>query len=703
MKHALPAWTLALIVSAACAASLDEAPAPPRLPAGRLQALAEIARLEDQRTLGAGRLPAYLKHADTDVRARAATALGRIWWPEVGDAVTQPLLGALSDPQAAVRASAAFALGMRGDPVAGDALATLGVGPRDVDPHPLVRARAVEALSKLERPDLHPRVLAALADVDSGVRIEGAVGTHRWPTDAPDASAVNQTLVEHFDIERDRTVAEALLFALQRRAAPEALKLFLAFAESPRPIERLYAVRGLKALAPDPEVRKALATATLDRDWRVACEAVLGLGAFPARPTYAALDAAVDSLEPHVRRCAWESVTAQLIAATDPSDLELWAESLGEMEPLDDESAAARSAFVEARRVHAELTGAEQLKASAVLAALEADRAATEPSAAVDGEWVATARALGHGPGGAAAATVLDVLARHGSLRTAGAAIEALGRLDPVDARSKLHAFLKQRDLGLRLAAVLALGEMAAPEDLPHLEAAFRTSKGDIGPEVRFNALRVAARTGAPEAADLLRRGLGDERPFVRRVAREELARLGLEVPAQAPVAGRAGAIDDVSFPPHASNPTVWIATTRGTMTFELFPGEAPVHVHNFLTVAARGGYDGTLFHRVVPNFVIQGGDYRGDGNGGVTYRGEDSLRHEIGPRKYVRGSLGMPRNEDPDSGGSQIFVTHRATPHLDGRYTIFGELRDGFEVLDAIEVGDRILAVSLSVGTRAR
>jgi peptidyl-prolyl cis-trans isomerase B (cyclophilin B) len=128
-------------------------------------------------------------------------------------------------------------------------------------------------------------------------------------------------------------------------------------------------------------------------------------------------------------------------------------------------------------------------------------------------------------------------------------------------------------------------------------------------------------------------------------------------------------------------------------MVFELFPAEAPVHVYNFLELAGRGFYDGLSFHRVVPDFVIQGGCYRGDGNGSVTWR-DGALRHEIGPRKYIRGSLGMPRNEDMESGGSQIFVTHRPTPHLDGRYTIFGELRSGFDVLDSIEVGDRILHV---------
>jgi peptidyl-prolyl cis-trans isomerase B (cyclophilin B) len=130
-------------------------------------------------------------------------------------------------------------------------------------------------------------------------------------------------------------------------------------------------------------------------------------------------------------------------------------------------------------------------------------------------------------------------------------------------------------------------------------------------------------------------------------------------------------------------------------MVFELFPDEAPLHVHNFLELARRGYYSDTPFHRVVPDFVIQGGDYRGDGDGGKTWDGE-LLPAEFTPRKFTRGALGMPRNDDPDSGGSQIFVTHRETPHLDGRYTLFGQLLEGGEVLDAIEVGDRIKSVRI-------
>ena len=140
------------------------------------------------------------------------------------------------------------------------------------------------------------------------------------------------------------------------------------------------------------------------------------------------------------------------------------------------------------------------------------------------------------------------------------------------------------------------------------------------------------------------------------------------------------------------------IETSMGTIVLRFFEKDAPQTVANFKKLANSKFYDGTTFHRVVPDFVVQGGDPRGDGNGCTTFRGEE-LRGEFTPRKFVRGSLGMPRNDDPDSGGCQIFVTHRETPHLDGRYTLFGEMREGFDVLDRIELGDTIRTVRIQDG----
>ena len=128
---------------------------------------------------------------------------------------------------------------------------------------------------------------------------------------------------------------------------------------------------------------------------------------------------------------------------------------------------------------------------------------------------------------------------------------------------------------------------------------------------------------------------------------------------------------------------------------FELHAEIAPMHVHSFLELARRGPYDGLRFHRVVPDFVVQGGDPRGDGNGGESWRGEP-LRHELSELRFIEGSLGMPRNDDLESGGGQLFVTHRPTPHRDGRYTRFGQLVQGFELLPLIEEGDPILGVRI-------
>ncbi len=136
-----------------------------------------------------------------------------------------------------------------------------------------------------------------------------------------------------------------------------------------------------------------------------------------------------------------------------------------------------------------------------------------------------------------------------------------------------------------------------------------------------------------------------------------------------------------------ASAPRVVLETNRGEIEISTLPNAAPIHVANFLELAEKGFYDGLLWHRVAPNFVIQGGDPRGDGWGGPGY----TLRDEINRQKFQRGTVGMPK-AGKDTGGGQIFITHLPTPHLDGNYTVFGRVSRGMEVVDSIEVGDQIL-----------
>jgi cyclophilin family peptidyl-prolyl cis-trans isomerase len=134
------------------------------------------------------------------------------------------------------------------------------------------------------------------------------------------------------------------------------------------------------------------------------------------------------------------------------------------------------------------------------------------------------------------------------------------------------------------------------------------------------------------------------------------------------------------------------IMTDKGSFTLELLPEEAPLTVDNFVGLARKNYYNNVLFHRVVPNFVVQGGDPRGDGNGGPGYQ----IRCEINEVPYARGAVGMALS-GKDTGGSQWFVTHSPQPHLDGGYTVFGRVVEGMEVVDRIVRGDRIRSINIT------
>jgi cyclophilin family peptidyl-prolyl cis-trans isomerase len=134
------------------------------------------------------------------------------------------------------------------------------------------------------------------------------------------------------------------------------------------------------------------------------------------------------------------------------------------------------------------------------------------------------------------------------------------------------------------------------------------------------------------------------------------------------------------------------VATTRGSFTIELLPEEAPLNVDNFIQLAKRRYFNGITIHRVVPNFVIQDGDPRGDGNGGPGYQ----IRCEINEVPYKRGAVGMALS-GKDTGGSQWFVSHSPQPHLDGGYTVFGNVVAGMDVVDSIARGDVIRLIVIT------
>ena len=135
------------------------------------------------------------------------------------------------------------------------------------------------------------------------------------------------------------------------------------------------------------------------------------------------------------------------------------------------------------------------------------------------------------------------------------------------------------------------------------------------------------------------------------------------------------------------------ITTNRGDIVLDLYPEHAPKTVNNFVALARDGFYDGVVFHRVIPNFMVQGGDPTGTGRGGPGYQFEDEFAGN--PLRHERGVISMA-NAGPNTNGSQFFITHDPQPHLDGKHTVFGRVTGGQDVVDAVRQGDTMESVTI-------
>jgi peptidyl-prolyl cis-trans isomerase B (cyclophilin B) len=141
---------------------------------------------------------------------------------------------------------------------------------------------------------------------------------------------------------------------------------------------------------------------------------------------------------------------------------------------------------------------------------------------------------------------------------------------------------------------------------------------------------------------------------------------------------------------------TATMETSRGSIVIELYPQHAPKTVNNFVFLANEGFYDGTIFHRVINDFMIQGGDPTGTGRGGPGYRFEDECKGN--PLRHERGVLSMA-NAGPGTNGSQFFVTHVPCDWLDGKHTVFGKVTSGQDIVDSVKQGDKLVKVTIAEG----
>jgi cyclophilin family peptidyl-prolyl cis-trans isomerase/HEAT repeat protein len=275
--------------------------------------------------------------------------------------------------------------------------------------------------------------------------------------------------------------------------------------------------------------------------------------------------------------------------------------------------------------------------------------------------------------------------------------LNAIAAYKPTDLAPTLRAQLKAQDVIVRATAAALLADLPPDSDTTRaLAAALPDALHDAMNDAALAILDALAKQKTDDAFAAIKTTLEAQDYLIRRRAATLLADAHVASADDArsqTVATRNRLADYQRALARIGRRTTAVVTTdKGAFTIELLPDDAPLTVDNFVELARRGFFNNIAFHRVVPNFVIQGGDPRGDGNGGPGYQ----IRCEINEVPYDRGAVGMALS-GKDTGGSQWFVTHSPQPHLDGGYTVFGRVTQGMEVVDRIVRGDRILNVNIT------
>jgi cyclophilin family peptidyl-prolyl cis-trans isomerase/HEAT repeat protein len=622
-----------------------------------------------------------LDDGEARVRRRAALALGRVGSPEA----IEPLARLLGDEQPEVREIAAFALGLIGS---ADARSALGAALRDAAPE--VQGRAAQALGMIgdstdaaavsEMVQAHVRA-GALAGMDAdelGFPLAPNVEATRLGLYALarlgsfDALAAASLDAEGQPVSRWWPVASALQQLGDQRGSPALMALL----NTPGRYTAAFAARGLgamRSLAAAAPLRQIVEQQTTHQ--AVVIQAMRALSAIGDTASVLVLTGIVADAEADAA-LRLEAMTALATLATADS-VDLLLDLMSDPSPAMRSAALRTLARVDPETFLAALSGMDRDSEWTVRAA-EADALATLPLTRGEAR--------------------LSVLLEDDDPRVVSAVLAARVTSRAPGTEAALIERLGADDFGARAFAATGLAELGALASIPSLVEAYRAALDDATYVARVAILSALAELDPTVARPVLENALGDRDWAVRVRAVELLRAGGAEIDDGAILPAPAGraiadpewfALVSPRFSPHA-----YIETDRGVIEIELAIIDAPLTVANFVTLARSGFFDAVAIHRVVPDFVAQGGDPRGDGEGGPGY----TIRDEINTRPYLRGTVGMAL-DGPDTGGSQFFITHSPQPHLDGRYTAFGHVVSGMDVVDHLVPGDVIQRIRIRDG----
>jgi len=678
----LPAAALGACIGACTVACSGHGAGAPPAPA-RAQTMtaldadtfAGLLAMADARRVDSVLLSRALTSGSTPVRVEAILAAGEVRaWTFV-----PRLRDVLRGSDTAAAASAAFALGLLRDSTSvsalGDALAQRGLT------EPSVSSEAAWALGEIGESARAP-IEKALSSTPPLPAPALASALYAAAALRPVPVELAAPLVEAPGAD----VARAAAYALSRSLVPEGARALLMLARSDDAVTRAYSARGLsKQAAGDslaPQAIAALTPLATDANAHVRVPAVQSLSTYGAAG-YSAVTAALTDPDENVRIAA-AAVLDRVLAGRPRAD---W------------ERAFAADTTLAYR---ANVLGSA-LRAGVTLTAMDHDNPDRWQRL---GDWRYRA-AVAQAATGTSVERLRDIalpLANDpdGRVRTAAytAFAPAVDTVLPPNVhpwrRQFMRYALSDADFYVRATALNALRRTAAAGDVPSVLRSYALARADSQDDARVAAIAMLAAAWQHDSSHFT--------PEMRRaVAALPQATDPLEIANTRGVSLFSTWHDDAP-PPHDAE---WyrtvvdsvvvpalagrairatIESARGPIVVELFGLDAPLTVANFVALAREGFYRGTTFHRVVPAFVAQDGDPRGDGNGGPPY----TIRDELNRRRYLRGVLGMALS-GPDTGGSQYFLTLTPQPHLDGHYTSFGRVVQGLDALDRVVEGDSI------------
>jgi HEAT repeat protein/cyclophilin family peptidyl-prolyl cis-trans isomerase len=647
-------------------------PPPPAAPPGRGRSAPAVVVPEPPQNPD---LLALLKDDDPRIRRRAALAVGRTRLA----AGAKPLAALLTDTDPEVRQMAAFAMGLVGDASVADALiAALG------DADPFVQGRAAEGLGQLGHKAAADAIAAMMAaHVKSGALADIPADDLVYPK-APPIEAVRLGMYALVRLAAFDQLASVLTdggqpvtrwwpvaYAFRRVGNPKAGPILLALLQGDGVFTRSFAARGLGAIKEARAVAPLVAilgSASEVVNVRIeAARALVDLGAAQAADALAGI-LTTPTLDPNLRL---EAATA-LGQLRSPRAAELFVDLATDRWP------SMRAAA---------LTGLARADAEMfvnVISGLDPD-----PHWSVRAALATALGTLGAEPARARLTVMLDDTDQRVVPSVLGAFVAA----GIPDAESVLVQRLEAEDVVVRQAAAGGLVRLKAVKAVSALVQAYERADKDPTYIVRAAILAAVVELDRDAARPLLERALTD-RDWAVRVRAATLLK-GLDPAADvakmrpAPASPVAELNDLAALMNPRVSPIAYLDTDKGIIQIELAVLDAPRTVANFMQLARRSFLGATPFHRIVPNFVAQDGDPRGDGEGGPGY----SIRDEINQLPYLRGTVGMALDWE-DTGGSQFFITHGPQPHLDGRYTVFGRVVAGMEVVDRLTQWDQIRAV---------